>query len=173
MRSKPIRVCTREMFRVKYSVFHNVIHYRELYEQAIEQNNNMPNALVDRLNRLVELLDIIIVSEWAPGIGLVAPNEDPTSFLSCDFCGGDIFVTYMECSPCGEKRWRLEANEVGDCDPIAICSLCYATGRSCKCMRKMKIAQQARFQDIVDERNRAVDLLERHANKSFELLNEE
>ncbi|KAL0946647.1 hypothetical protein HGRIS_012841 [Hohenbuehelia grisea] len=48
-------------------------------------------------------------------------------YLSCDFCGADIFQSYFECSICSCDLGK----EAGP--GVFICPGCYVEGRSCRC----------------------------------------
>ncbi|EJD42184.1 hypothetical protein AURDEDRAFT_138345 [Auricularia subglabra TFB-10046 SS5] len=82
------------------------------------------------------------MAEWTPGVYDLAPSaifgED---FLTCDYCAADIFVSYFECRACGKE------------DGVALCPLCYASGRTCRCVGGMKPCVTESFSEIVKKRN--------------------
>ena len=105
----------------------------------------------------------MLIDEWAPGVlDLPDPEvEDDMRFI-CDFCSADIFVSYFECDKC-----RTTSG-----DPIALCSLCYASGRTCRCVRMMRPAVTMSYQRILEERNKVAKIVADASSESFPQMTE-
>jgi hypothetical protein len=72
----------------------------------------------------------------------------------CDFCGADVFQSYFECQSCNPN----EQNDDNDAGGILLCTECYVEGRTCEC-EEMEPTQFRPFKELLDVRNRAVDVL--------------
>ena len=64
--------------------------------------------------------------------------------MTCDFCGADIFQSFLECSSCGDP------------DPVQICVGCSTEGRSCRC-GKAKPRQRCSSDILFKIQNEAVE----------------
>jgi hypothetical protein len=72
--------------------------------------------------------------------------------LTCDFCGGDIFQSFLECRSC------VVGGKAAYGHGFVICPGCYAEGRSCKCTSMVPM-QFDSFDNLLQARERAVKLL--------------
>jgi hypothetical protein len=110
---------------------------------------------VERLSRLVQLFDRILVDEYTKEdvevLSSFNLSQSQDEHLICDFCGADIFHSFFQCNlgdECSEGR-----NE-----PLIVCSACYVDGRSCFCM-DMSPYRLHPFTELLESRQRAIDTL--------------
>ncbi|KAH7102294.1 hypothetical protein BKA62DRAFT_617730, partial [Auriculariales sp. MPI-PUGE-AT-0066] len=137
------RIGRAETYRTKLMLLHSTAHYAEELRRLHKAASHTPEQLAV-VEDLLELLDEVLINEYAPGaLNLPEPKLEEGMHLTCDFCASDIFITYFECTKC-----RSSSN-----DPVALCGLCYASGRTCQCVRKMKPAVVRSFQGVLDQRN--------------------
>jgi len=139
-----------EVYRSKLTLFYTMLHYATELDNAYKAGSNIAHLVTVSVD-LLELLDEVIINEWAPGVlELPDPDLEADMHVICDFCGSDVFITYLECAKC------LTGSE----DLVAICSLCFASGRTCRCTRKMYPALARSFQGVLEERNRVAKIIE-------------
>jgi hypothetical protein len=119
-------------------------------------DENALTGLVKEVKELLSLYDSILVEEYEPGpVDMVSrPTSRPPSieediFISCDFCGCDIFQSFFECS--------------SSSDGCVVCPGCYVEGRNCKCENaKMRPMQYRDIQQLIRVRRNAVKALTRY-----------
>lgn len=115
--------------------------------------------------KILDLYDRILVEEWTPAPvslpDLETSDSDSPFVYSCDFCGADIFQSFLACMNCCD----LDHTNVYMC-----CPSCYVEGRSCQCgAEHMKPHQVIPFIDLVNERNKAAITLNRHIKQHIRL----
>ncbi|KAK7020501.1 hypothetical protein R3P38DRAFT_2969837 [Favolaschia claudopus] len=153
------RVCRPETYKVKATIYHTllkaVVSLSDLLSQKAAKTMS---ADLKILGQILPLFDSIMIEEFAfdaPHMRQLAKpndNDEEIDQLSCDFCGGDIFLSFFECTSCvnGSKRAAHGAGFI-------ICPGCYAEGRTCAC--EVMLPMQCRFLDqLWHNRARAVDL---------------
>ncbi|KAH9951236.1 hypothetical protein B0H21DRAFT_685285 [Amylocystis lapponica] len=72
--------------------------------------------------------------------------------FACDFCGADIFQSFLECHECTPN----DVTSIGD--GLLICAACYVDGRTCRC-GSMNAVQYRPFEDLLRTRNKAAKVL--------------
>ena len=106
-----------------------------------------------RLQTLLEMFDHILKMEAPHPIVKPKRLHTLTDNLSCDFCGADIFQSFLECSKCTPPGKDSAADE-----GIVLCPGCYAEGRRCRCFCS-EPTECRDFQDLLDRRQQAFDTL--------------
>ncbi|KAL0581529.1 hypothetical protein V5O48_000458 [Marasmius crinis-equi] len=138
------RVCRVETYRVKSTIYHSI---RRLTTEL--QKDRGKTELAKLLVFLMRLFDHIIEGEYYPQHKeletIQRTGEAPIPELQCDFCGADIFQSFLYCNRCVQER--TEAIE----DSFILCPGCYVEGRSCKCGELIP-AQKHRFGDLLEVR---------------------
>ena len=104
------------------------------------------------------LMDDVLLSEWMPHPAQVLTPE-PDTYITCDYCGSDIFCHFFQCSSC-----------IRGSDPITICPLCCASGRGCKCISGMRACSIVTFDSLVKPRNGLALLLSNKSNQDLGIL---
>ena len=168
------RVCRPETYRVK-----STIHYALLgLKKDLSQHTNTPNScdnievkqLVSDIQELLLLYEFILAEEFETHREEMprrsAQNEANSiddEHITCDFCGSDIFQSFLECQTC-----EADSAEGG----YVVCPGCYAEGRSCKCKCQiMQRMQRRQFKLLLDTRAEAiqvVDMYERRYGRTFQ-----
>jgi hypothetical protein len=120
--------------------------------------------LAKEVKELLSLYDAVLVEEYEPGHAEMVsrPPSSPLSigdtFISCDFCGCDIFQSYFECGSSSDRCF--------------VCPGCYVEGRSCRKHGKMRPVQCRDFEQFLKVRKNAVKALARYEechDSSFDL----
>jgi JmjC domain, hydroxylase/Zinc-finger domain of monoamine-oxidase A repressor R1 len=147
-------VCRDEQYKNKAIIYYTLTKYSRLLAAAANlktKNSNRPPAKVRQLQkdfrRLHTLYNQIIVSEsFASG-----QEERKVEFIpydsnvTCSYCRGNIFNRFLTCPSCvGELPG-------GDEDTYDICMECYAMGRSCHCISKLKWVEQFSWGDLTQK----------------------
>lgn len=154
-------VCRDEQYKNKSIVYYTLQKYANLLDKARdrvrtapspEEQNTLRNSpkirqLKKDFKRLFHLFKDIILSEmFAPGT-----NERNMQFLlfdsnvTCAYCRGNIFNRFLTCPHC-ETALGTEQPE-----PYDICMECYAMGRSCGCISKLRWVEQFKWKDLVTQ----------------------
>lgn len=155
-------VCRDEQYKNKAIVFYSLQKYSVLLTKIRDQQQTAPSprdAEILRTNpkirqlqkdfkRLFGIYKKILLSEmFSPG----EPNEKNVEYLpfdsnvTCAYCRGNIFNRFLTCKTCEDM---LATN---DPDPYDICMDCYAMGRSCGCISKLKWAEQFKWKELVQK----------------------
>ncbi|KAF8831187.1 hypothetical protein HHX47_DHR1000231 [Lentinula edodes] len=105
-----------------------------------------------RLAYALRIFDDVLQNECVEDYASL-PCSSSSENLSCDFCGADIFQSFLECQDCFS---------LGDLvrDPCTICPGCYAEGRSCRC-QSMRPKQLQPLDNILQERNKVIEGLQK------------
>ncbi|KAJ6502419.1 hypothetical protein C8R45DRAFT_619402 [Mycena sanguinolenta] len=179
------RVCRSEVYRVKATIYHTLLQKTEAVSNLLCAQPDSPKAgadpsqtdmpaHLDTLRRALLLFDSILVEEYSPEYSqmrqLAKPEgkDEEIEQLTCDFCGGDIFLSFFECRSCvnGSRQAQPGAG-------FSVCPGCYVEGRTCAC--EVMSPMQCRFAEkLFQSRARAVDLFNAlHASHETDLpLNE-
>ncbi|KAL4929616.1 putative JmjC domain protein [Aspergillus undulatus] len=140
-------VCRDEQYKNKAIVFYSLKHYSGLLASVDEANTSHARVqqLQDEFEQLFDLYNQILLSEsFSP----VTPKEKNVEFLpfdsnvTCAYCRGNIFNRFLTCPACAKTA-------IGDDLPYDICMECYALGRSCACISKLKWAEQFKWEELL------------------------
>ena len=147
-------VCRDEQYKNKAIIYYTLTKYSKLLTSAThlkQRNSNRPPAKIRQLQkdfrRLHALYTQIMVSEsFPPG-----QEEKKVEFIlydsniTCSYCRGNIFNRFLTCPSCvGELPNEEE-------DTYDICMECYAMGRSCHCISKLKWVEQFSWGDLTQK----------------------
>lgn len=147
-------VCRDEQYKNKAIIYYTLIKYSKLLTAATglkQQKYNKPPAKVQQLQkdlrRLHALFTQILVSESFP------PGQEERkvefipydSNITCSYCRGNIFNRFLTCPSCVGELPN------GDEDTYDICMECYAMGRSCLCISKLKWVEQFSWGDLTQK----------------------
>jgi JmjC domain, hydroxylase/Zinc-finger domain of monoamine-oxidase A repressor R1 len=147
-------VCRDEQYKNKAIIYYTLLKYSKLLTAAAslkQKSSKRPPAKVRQLQkdfrRLHALYTQILISEsFLPGqeereIEFIAYDSN----ITCSYCRGNIFNRFLTCPSCiGELP-------TGDEDTYDICLECYAMGRSCQCISKLKWAEQFSWGDLAQK----------------------
>ncbi|KAJ0414112.1 hypothetical protein BJY00DRAFT_45623 [Aspergillus carlsbadensis] len=139
-------VCRDEQYKNKAIVFYTLKHYSALLGGVDEANAGHPRIqqLQNEFEQLFALYDQIILSE---SFSATLPKEKNVEYIpfdsniTCSYCRGNIFNRFLTCPSCA----------VGPDDAYDICMECYAMGRSCACISRLKWAEQFRWNDLTEK----------------------
>lgn len=143
-------VCRDEQYKNKAIIYYTMQKYSKLLRQgekarqesAGPKQKSANDAKVRQLEkdfrRLQSLFSEILVSEsFSPDKTEKKVELIPyDSNITCSYCRCNIFNRFLTCPNCVEQL----AN--GDEDTYDICMDCYAMGRSCACISKLKWVEQ-------------------------------
>jgi hypothetical protein len=137
---------------------------RELFAQALGQlcspELHLPSegSAYIYLRALVQMFHAILVDEYHPNQNQFTTTwevESHADFVSCDFCGCDILVSFFQCTAC-EGNGAVEA---GFGEDVHLCSGCVAEARACACGREMTPMQRWPYERLRSSYNTAVRIL--------------
>ena len=147
-------VCRDEQYKNKAIIYYTLVKYSKLLTAAAtlqQKSSNKPPAKVRQLQkdfrRLHTLYTQILISEsFAPGQEERKIEFIPyDSNITCSYCRGNIFNRFLTCPSCiGELP-------NGEADTYDICMECYAMGRSCLCISKLKWVEQFPWVDLTQK----------------------
>lgn len=139
------------MYRTKQLTYEAVRGLSALLEanDSATSSTSLREETISTLHILIPILDEIINSEYDTGHASITLHTD-TSFLVCDFCGADIFVSFFECVSCLDRD--VEPHEA-----YHLCGGCFVEGRNCAC-GGLQPKQRMRFDSIIAVRNNAARL---------------
>lgn len=156
------QVCRDEQYKNKAIIYYTLHKYygllikvRDLVRtapSAQEQTTLRKSAKIRQLEkdykRLFKLFRGILLSEmFAPE----TPHERNVQFnsfdsnITCAYCRGNIFNRFLTCPSCDDLLGTSEP------EPYDICMDCYAMGRSCGCISKMRWAEQFKWKELVEK----------------------
>jgi hypothetical protein len=177
-----VRVCRAETYRIKHTIYHALLSNIEKLkhegqsEQRIRTNTRSasePMSLNGKrsfrsLQLLLEAYDDILLEEAchmkeSDKLSFVlntqalssSTSNDTDDRIICDFCGADIFQSFLECRICVKKQRQVTPGY-----GCVVCSRCYVDGRTCLC-GTMTPVQCRPFDDLLKVRNEAVEVLKR------------
>ncbi|KAJ7581219.1 hypothetical protein C8J56DRAFT_794320 [Mycena floridula] len=159
------RVCRPETYRVKSTIHHSLLKWTAELEDLPSTASS--STLVSNLKLALQLFDHILQEEYAPEDQQVicAQASAPSLDITCDFCGADIFHAFFECRTCSPDQKA----PIGE--GYAVCSGCFADGRSCKCVIMTPTVLRP-FSELLGDRQRVVTVLRAHSNDA-EILSTE
>ncbi|EXJ77463.1 hypothetical protein A1O3_09689 [Capronia epimyces CBS 606.96] len=152
-------VCRDEQYKNKAIVYYTMQKYSKLLRAAekvrqkstISKYKSPSDAKVRQLEkdfrRLHHLFTEILVSESflpdRPEKNVERLTYD--SNITCSYCRGNIFNRFLTCSAC------VETLPNGEEDTYDVCMECYAMGRSCACISKLKWVEQWSWGELVQK----------------------
>ncbi|KAL2863041.1 putative JmjC domain protein [Aspergillus lucknowensis] len=139
-------VCRDEQYKNKAIVFYSLKHYSALLDGVDEANLRHPRVqqLQNEFEQLFALYNQIILSE---SFSQTLPKEKTVEYIpfdsniTCSYCRGNIFNRFLTCPSCATTPD----------DAYDICMECYAMGRSCACVSKLKWAEQFRWSELIEK----------------------
>lgn len=155
-------VCRDEQYKNKAIVFYSLQKYAGLLAKARDQQQTAPSPqeaaalrtspkirqLQKDFKRLFNLFKGILLSEmYSPE----NPHERNIEFfpydsnITCAYCRGNIFNKFLTCKTCDDMLGMT------DPEPYDICMDCYAMGRSCGCISKMRWAEQFKWKELAQK----------------------
>ncbi|MCJ1475359.1 hypothetical protein MMC13_004021 [Lambiella insularis] len=155
-------VCRDEQYKNKAIVLFSLQRYSGILRQAELQKQTISDAqqlldltyspkirqLKKDFRRLFALYTQILLSEmFTPA----SPPEKRMQYLpydsnvTCSYCRCNIFNRFLTCPTC------VAPMADGDQDTYDICLECYAMGRSCRCLSKLKWVEQFPWKDLVEK----------------------
>ncbi|TFY83697.1 hypothetical protein EWM64_g319 [Hericium alpestre] len=175
------RVCRPEVYRIKSTIHHALLHYTKVLEQHVMEVDTpdideegdtryadpFGQTVAEKLAFLLGPFHEILIDEYSPDdqkFTVITKDFEQTTYMdngygnfTCDFCGSDIFASFFECLTCapdsGVRSGSDMSVHVGD--GLHICPGCYAEGRTCRC-ESMQPMQCWPFKILVADYNRAV-----------------
>lgn len=155
-------VCRDEQYKNKAIVFFTLKKYSALLARARDQQQTAPSPQEANLisfapkirqlqrdfKRLFRLYkDILLAETFSPD----HPHERKVEYhefesnITCAYCRCNIFNRFLTCPTCDDLLGTTEP------EPYDICMDCYAMGRSCGCISKLKWAEQFKWKELVQQ----------------------
>lgn len=155
-------VCRDEQYKNKAIVFYSLGKYAGLLAKARDQQQTAPSPqeaaalrtspkirqLQKDFKRLFNFFKTILLSEmFSPD----HPNERNVEYfpfdsnITCAYCRGNIFNRFLTCKTCEDQLGTTEP------EPYDVCMDCYAMGRSCGCIGKLRWAEQFKWKELVQK----------------------
>ncbi|RMD41142.1 hypothetical protein DV735_g3986, partial [Chaetothyriales sp. CBS 134920] len=148
-------VCRDEQYKNKAIVYYTLLHYSKLLRLADlakeqqqlvrRQSTDMKTRQLEKdFRRLHALFGRILVSEsFLPEQEEKAELIPFEGYITCSYCRCNIFNRFLTCPSC------VRTLEDGEEDTYDICLDCYAMGRSCACVSKLRWVEQFHWADLV------------------------
>ncbi|OJJ41267.1 hypothetical protein ASPWEDRAFT_100570 [Aspergillus wentii DTO 134E9] len=140
-------VCRDEQYKNKAIVFFALERYSALFSHVNETNKDYSNSqqLRNDFQHLFSLYTYILLSEC---FSRTLPEENNVEYFSfdgnvtCSYCRCNIFNRFLTCPSCvGTLTSDGE-------DTYDICMECYAMGRSCACISRLKWVEQFHWGEL-------------------------
>ena len=155
-------VCRDEQYKNKAIVLFALQRYSILLKQvetqkqsSMDQDVQLELAYSTKIRqlqkdfkRLFTLYTQILLSEMLAPVPLCEKRGQYIPYdsnITCSYCRCNIFNRFLTCPSC-----VIQYGE-GEEDTYDICMECYAMGRSCKCISKLKWVEQFPWQDLVQK----------------------
>ena len=155
-------VCRDEQYKNKAIILFSLQRYSGLLNQVALQKRMASDEqtfmdltyspkirqLQKDFKRLFALYTQILLSE-SPAT--TSPSEKRMQYIpydsniTCSYCRCNIFNRFLTCTTC------VAPLENGDEDSYDICLECYAMGRSCQCLSKLKWVEQFPWKDLLEK----------------------
>ncbi|RMZ87514.1 hypothetical protein DV736_g5254, partial [Chaetothyriales sp. CBS 134916] len=147
-------VCRDEQYKNKAIIYFTLQHYSRLLKSAHnirrklqsgkrESNDVKIRQLEKDFRRLHAMFGRILVSESFLPEQQEKPELIPfESYITCSYCRCNIFNRFLTCPSC------VKPLEDGEEDTYDICMDCYAMGRSCACISKLKWVEQFTWSEL-------------------------
>ncbi|KAK0196957.1 hypothetical protein F5146DRAFT_919505 [Armillaria mellea] len=160
------RVCRRETYRIKSTIYHALHRSRIELEGLIKgDGSRCTTRVAKRLSSLLCLFDHILTNECPPENTQIPTLSEASGYdendedvhVVCDFCGADAFQSFFECRTCVPSNPE-SSTSVTRGNGYALCPACYSEGRSCRC-ETMEAVQCRPFKALVEERQKTIKVL--------------
>lgn len=148
-------VCRDEQYKNKAIIYFTLQRYQELLQRDTVEPKMWKygriKQLLEDFKRLFALYTTILISEL---FSLSSPREKNVeqlefdSHVTCSYCRCNIFNRFLTCESC------VERGDNGVEDTYDICMECYAMGRSCACISKLRWAEQWPEDDLTQSYER-------------------
>lgn len=140
-------VCRDEQYKNKALVYFTLRKYSALLNASTGRSPQL-RALRKDFKLLFSLYSRILLSE-SFSRNLPEPRKiESLPFagnVTCSYCRCNIFNRFLTCPSCVGKM------PDGDDDTYDICMECYAIGRSCACISKLKWVEQFRWKELIHQ----------------------
>lgn len=141
-------VCRDEQYKNKAIVYYSLERYSKMLKRVSGANIGHPKVqqLLKDFQQLFSLYTRILLSE---SFSRDLPEEKNLEFIAfdgsitCSYCRSNIFNRFLTCP------WCVEEKDTEQESAYDICMECYAMGRSCACISKLKWAEQFDWGDLV------------------------
>ncbi|KAK5094698.1 hypothetical protein LTR70_003912 [Exophiala xenobiotica] len=152
-------VCRDEQYKNKAIIYYTLQKYSKLLQQADKHKQKNPESkklkradtqlrqLQKDFNRLHALFTRILVDESFYPDRVEKKVEMVTfdSNVTCSYCRCNIFNRFLTCPSCVGDLPN------GEQDTYDVCLDCYAMGRSCACISKLKWVEQWNWGELVQK----------------------
>jgi len=167
-------VCRDEQYKNKAIVYFTMQKYSKQLKAAEKVKQRLLAAgrhhdgkdvkvrqLEKDFRRLHGLLTKILVSESFSS-SQKAPSVEKLTYdsnITCSYCRCNIFNRFLTCPNCVEKT------PGGDEDTYDVCLECYAMGRSCACISKLRWVEQWSWDELVQKHDQWRTQILQHEGK--------
>ncbi|KAJ9660419.1 hypothetical protein H2198_002537 [Neophaeococcomyces mojaviensis] len=152
-------VCRDEQYKNKAIVHYTLVKYSRLLQQAdkIKQKNpqskrvkkadSQIRQLQKDFKRLHTLYTRILISEsfYADRNERKVEMVPFEGYITCSYCRCNIFNRFLTCQSCAQDM------PDGEQDTYDVCLECYAMGRSCACISRLKWVEQWPWGELVQK----------------------
>ena len=151
-------VCRDEQYKNKAMIYFAAQKYSKLLRLAEKfkqkkpgsknkgQNDIKVRQLEKDFRRLHGLYTQVLLSEsFLPQQQEKSELVPFEGFITCSYCRGNIFNRFLTCPSCVVKAGD------GEEDTYDVCMECYAMGRSCACISKLKWAEQFPWSELTQK----------------------
>lgn len=146
-------VCRDEQYKTKAIVFYSLERYSKLLRDAHENGvrSQKLQQLQKEFQRLYSLYTQILLSE---SFSENLPGEKNVELLpfegniTCSYCRCNVFNRFLTCP------WCVGTLSSSEEDNYDVCMECYAMGRSCACISKLKWVEQFRWSELIEKHER-------------------
>lgn len=163
-------VCRDEQYKNKAIVYFTLQKYAKLLQQADKLKQKNPTSkrvqkadgqirqLQKDFKRLHALYTRVIVAEsfYSDRVEKKVEMVPFESNITCSYCRCNIFNRFLTCPSCVGDLPN------GDQDTYDICLECYAMGRSCACISKLKWVEQFNWGELVQKHDQWRHLIIQH-----------
>lgn len=140
-------VCRDEQYKNKAIVFYSLKQYSVLLNSVDEASVSHPRVqqVQGEFEQLFALYNQVLLSE---SFSVTPPKEKSIEFIpfdsnvTCAYCRGNVFNRFLTCPSCAKTP-------AGENLPYDVCMECYAMGRSCACISKLKWAEQFKWEELL------------------------
>ena len=152
-------VCRDEQYKNKAMIYFALQKYSKLLKTADKvkqkksgpkrkpQNDIKVRQLEKDFRRLHGLYTQVLLSENFLPLQHEKPELLPfEGFITCSYCRSNIFNRFLTCSSC-----KVELGAGEDPDTYDVCMDCYAMGRSCACISKLKWVEQFTWTELTQK----------------------
>ncbi|RMZ78907.1 hypothetical protein DV737_g3699, partial [Chaetothyriales sp. CBS 132003] len=150
-------VCRDEQYKNKAIIYFTLQHYSRLLKSAgnvrrkqqsgkRQANDVKVRQLEKDFRRLHAMFGRILISEsFLPEQQEKAELIPFESYITCSYCRCNIFNRFLTCPSC------VKSVEDDEEDTYDICMDCYAMGRSCACISKLRWVEQFTWTELTQQ----------------------